>query len=766
MKTSILFFISLISSTFSVSQYILKGNVSDGKAPVEFVNVYIPELKIGGSTDDNGNFEIKNLPKGKFQIELSSIGYLTIVDTININSDLNLFFKINSKPETFDEVVISGTMKEVSKLDSPVPIEVYTANFFKSNPEPSIFESIQQVNGVRPQLNCNVCNTGDIHINGLEGPYTMVLIDGMPIVSGLSTVYGLSGIPQSLIERVEIIKGPSSTLFGSEAVGGVINIITKKAELAPIISTEIYTTSWGEINTDLALKFKPSNKSTSLLGINYFNYNLPIDKNGDNFTDLTLQNRISIFNKWSFKRKNNKLFSIAGRYNYEDRWGGELNWNKEFRGGDSIYGESIYTNRWELFGVYQLPSSEDIRFQFSGNGHYQNSVYGDMAFVATQQIGFSQLVWNKLLKNHDITFGAAYKYIYYDDNTVATQKSDTTSSSNNPSINHLPGLFIQNEWNINAHHKLLTGVRYELNSLHGQILSPRFNYKWNSKEKNSTLRLSFGNGYRVVNIFTEDHAALTGAREVVIEENLSPERSWNGNINFVQKFYIKNKHFLNIDASVFYTYFSNRIIADYETDVNKIIYDNLKGHGESKGLSLNIDLSLSNGFKFILGGTLQDVSIIEENIRTQQILTENFSGVWNIGYEIQKWGISIDYTGKIYSPMRLPLLGELDNRSSHSPWFSLQNIQFTKRTNGNWEFFGGVKNILNYTPPANSIARAFDPFDRNVAFDGNGSPIATPDNPNALTFDPSYVYASNQGIRFFLGIRFSLYKKATRYELQ
>src|SRR5690606_28508903 len=119
------------------------------------------------------------------------------------------------KKGDLNEVVISGTLKEVIKLDSPVPVEVYTSSFFNANPTPSIFEALQNINGVRPHLNCNICNTGDIHINGLEGPYTMILIDGMPIVSGLSTVYGLSGIPQSLIDRVEIVKGPASMLYGS-----------------------------------------------------------------------------------------------------------------------------------------------------------------------------------------------------------------------------------------------------------------------------------------------------------------------------------------------------------------------------------------------------------------------------------------------------------------------------------------------------------------------------------------------------------------------
>src|SRR5690606_13337711 len=128
---------------------------------------------------------------------------------------------------SIDEVVISTTMKVVKRLESPIPVDVYSPASFRKNPSPNIFHALQKVNGVRPPLNCNICSTGDIHINGLEGPYTMVLIDGMPIVSGLATVYGLSGIPQSLIDRVEIVKGPASTLYGSEAVGGLINVITK-----------------------------------------------------------------------------------------------------------------------------------------------------------------------------------------------------------------------------------------------------------------------------------------------------------------------------------------------------------------------------------------------------------------------------------------------------------------------------------------------------------------------------------------------------------
>lgn len=101
-----------------------------------------------------------------------------------------------------------------------------------------------------------------------------------------------------------------------------------------------------------------------------------------------MQNRISVFNKWSFDRKDNRVFTLAGRYVYEDRWGGEMNWEKKYRGGDEVYGESIYTSRWELMGNYQLPVSEKIFFQFSANGHDQNSVYGNTPYIADQKIAF------------------------------------------------------------------------------------------------------------------------------------------------------------------------------------------------------------------------------------------------------------------------------------------------------------------------------------------------------------------------------------------
>ena len=298
----------LLTSCYSYAQTSLKGKVTSEGEPIPFVNVYISSLAIGTTTDEFGLYNLNINKPGDYILRFSSIGFKNQSKKITVNKQNELVIDcVLLNDDSLDEVVISGTLKAVSRLETPVPVEIYTTAFLKKNPTSNIFEALQNINGVRPQLNCNICNTGDIHINGLEGPYTMVTIDGMPIVSGLSTVYGLSGIPNSLIERVEIVKGPASSLYGSEAVGGLINIITKNPTTAPLFYADVFSTTWLETNIDLGAKYKFGNRVDALLGVNYFNYSNPIDHNNDNFTDLTLQDRISVFNKFSFNRKSNKV---------------------------------------------------------------------------------------------------------------------------------------------------------------------------------------------------------------------------------------------------------------------------------------------------------------------------------------------------------------------------------------------------------------------------------------------------------------------------
>ncbi|RTZ08275.1 TonB-dependent receptor [Flavobacterium bomense] len=734
----------------------LSGFISSEKKGVSEARVFLIGTKYATQTDSLGNYSIANIAEGNYKIQIVAEGFQTLKKniTVKINENTILDLELSNNENQLNEVVVSGTLKPVKRLESPVPVEVYSPIFFKKNPTASIYEALQNVNGVRPQLNCGVCNTGDIHINGLEGPYTLVLIDGMPIVSSLSTVYGLSGIPNSLVERIEIVKGPASSLYGSEAVGGLINIITKNPTNAPLFSADVFSTSWLETNVDLGVKLNVGQKATALLGLNYFSYNQKTDNDGDNFTDVTLSDRISLFQKWTFNRKENRLFTIAARGVYEDRFGGDVRWEKKHRGGDEIYGESIYTKRAELIGSYQLPFQEKLMLSFSGNVHFQDSRYGTTSYIANQKIGFVQLTWDKKTGRNDLLTGIATRYNYYDDNTPATLKQ----GNNNPEKTWLPGIFVQDEITFTEKHKILLGLRYDYNSFHGSILTPRIAYKWKLND-NNIIRLNAGTGFRVVNLFTEDHAALTGAREIIIANNLKPEQSINANLNYIKKINFDNGTFIGIETSLFHTRFSNKIVSDYVTDPNQIIYDNINGYAISQGISMNVDFNFPNGLKIITGASLLDNKNVQNGLKETPFLTEKFTATWSVSYKIQAIDLNIDYTGNLYSPMRLPLLSALDPRAPESPWYSLQNIQFTYSGLPDFEIYVGIKNLLNFLPKQNNpflIARTNDPFDKNVTYDTNGQAQATPQNPYGLTFDTTYVYGPNQGIRSFFGLRYTL----------
>lgn len=715
---------------------VLSGVVGDAESRqgLPFCNIIVEGTKKGTTTDQHGRYSL-SVETGRVALIVSYIGYAT--DTVHVNEGrrtMNIFLKPDSK--ALEEVmVVSATMKEVTKMSSPIPVEVYSPAMFLKNPSPSIFESLSMVNGVQPQLNCNVCNTGDIHINGMEGPYTMLLIDGMPIVSSLATVYGLSGIPNSMVKRIEVVKGPASTLYGSEAVGGLINVITKDPITSPRFHADVSGTTVGELNADVSATLRGS-KLNGLLGINYFNYQNAMDINSDNFTDVTLQRRISVFNKWDVKRKENRAMSMAVRYVYEDRWGGELQWNRQFRGSADVYGESIYTNRVEVIGNYQLPTKERIMLDYSLNNHVQDSYYGTTSFQADQSVVFAQLRWNRSFGIHDWLVGVPLRFMHYDDNTPGTASVE----GNSPQRTILPGIFVQDELKFNENLTILAGLRYDHHNEHGSIISPRLSAKV-SAGKNHTVRLSGGNGYRVVNLFTEEHAALTGSRTVVITEALKPEQSWNGNINYAT-IVDHATGYVSLDASLFYTYFTNKIVGDFATDPDLIVFDNLRGHAVSKGITVNTELSFISGLKWIGGITVMDVYQKERGAdgvqrKMTQQFAPRFSATYALSYTFLKPGITIDLTGRTNGPMELPVLPDpaIDPRPSRSPTYTLLNLQLTRTFKNGLEVYGGVKNLLNFIPD---------------------DPILFAEDPSSPWFDTSYNYAPIQGIKGFAGLRFTL----------
>ncbi len=733
-----IYFLNIGNASYMLAQ--IRGKIiSTENKPIANASIIVNDKQF--SSNKLGEFVIDSKFTLPIHLQITHTEFKPkklLIDTIK--NDLIIVLEELNYQNT-ETIVISGMLKETTIENSPIKIETYTASFLNKNPSSNLFEAIGLINGIRPQINCNVCGTGDIHINGMEGPYTMVAIDGMPIMSGLASVYGFMGIPGSLIDRIEVIKGPASTLFGTEAVGGLINIITKTANKVPFITCDINLSGYQEYNANFLTKIKSRNWSTIISG-DIFDFSKRIDINNDNFTDIPLQKRYAGFVRLEQNGTKHITNSIALRLVSENRFGGQLNFRPEMRGNDSIYGEWINTFRVEAIGTTKINIfKENININYSFSNHHQDSWYGSIRYQGKQFIGFANLFYNTNVgERNELLVGISNRYTYYNDNTPGTMRVDSIDS---PEKTWLPGIFFQDQIRLTEKIDVLAGLRVDHHPIHRRIYSPRIALK-SKINATGNVRVSGGNGFRVVNLFTEDHAALSGSRNVVIRESLKPERSWNASLNWNQFFLIKN-HLLKLDVDIFYTYFTNKIVGDYITDNTQIIYENLKGFSISKGISSNIEYSFAIPIKIFAGITYMDVYQIEKNTLGQDekqfaLHAPKWSGVYTISWNTTKW--NIDITGNWYGTMKLPLALN-DYRPEYSPPYSIINLQIRYQLSKYFDIYIGGKNLLNFYPRY-PLLRTWDPFERQVM------------SENEPAFDTAYNYAPVQGFRVYGGLKLIL----------
>lgn len=728
-------------------------------APIPFVNIQILESDIGTISNEKGQFRIEPSKQGSIKIKFSSLGFQDVIITVEYLGMPLEFGDVVMKEDLLglNEVVITGTMKETFVKASPIKVEVISSDrMLKNLPITNLMQGLKMINGVQEVVACGVCMTNSISINGLPGNYSAVLMDGTPIYGSLASTYGLNGIPIQMIERIEVIKGPSSTLYGSEAIAGVLNIITKNPEYEPLMNIDIMGSSHGEVFGNVSVSNRIG-KWKALSGINVAYMENFIDENEDGFGDIAGMDRVSLFSKWSLQRENFKKFTIASKLYYEDRRNGVAEYFKNrsyrtLRGSDAVYGESIYTLRSELFGTYELPTKAHLKVDYSFSWHDQNSYYGSDLYTAKQGIAFSNFIWQFSKKRHSLTTGFTNRVQFYDDNTIATDPL----FGNDQELQYIPGVFIEDELKVNTRILLLAGMRIDHYNRYGFIPAPRVGVKYELNEW-TRMRLSAGTGFKIVNLFTEDHAFITGQRVVEIREELDPERSWNLSCNF------NHTHAWfgtsgNLDVDVYYTRFLNKIAPNYDIP-GKIIYSNSADWAQSYGIAATFSQQFSIPLTYNIGLNLNraELKSIDENGQTE-LESLQFAPLWSglvsVNYRLKRLKLDLSYSANATGPMRLPEVFDLDpsgvpvlnSRPTVSRPFAIHNVQFTKQFQKmkRFECYGGIQNLLNYTQSYSPLVGLRDP---------NASPGFS------QFFDTSYAYAPLHGREFFLGIRLEIERK-------
>jgi outer membrane receptor for ferrienterochelin and colicins len=649
------------------------------------------------------------------------------------------------------EVVVTGSMKEMRKDELAIPVQIYDADYFQKQNVSNLQDAMRMISGIQPNIDGSLDGAGDIEINGQEGVYTLVLLDGVPISGGNATVYALSGIPLSIIDRIEVMQGPASTIYGTDAVAGVINVITKSVGKANRFSSEVSLNSYLETNAELSFKVN-AGKVNGLFALSNFNQPRAWDLNNDKYLDMPLQNRFSFFSKWTVRNRFQKPSNAWFRYTNDRRDGGESDFSAKYRGSDYIYGESIRLNRYEAAGNFALPfATENVSLITSFTAQDLNSFYGLKSFVSNEQNAQVQLVYDKkVASKSDLMVGASYRFYRFNDNQPGTFDTVSGHNTDKPFINHSPAVFLQDMIHVNVQNEILAGIRVEYTTANkGYAICPRFDYKWMSVNKVSSVRLGLGSGFRAPNLFADDRIGYTQGKKIVFGDGLKNELAYGIHLHYEMKQQVKQQR-IRFEARAFFNSIVNKIEAELEDDNETVVISNDSTHVLYYGLQTNLEVRYAIPFYTRIGATFQQSYLLRKTVAEtsfeQMINAPALNATFDIGYDNERKGVLLSVNGVINSPMHLRVQ-ENDTRAAVSPWFCIMNVMLEKRFKNGLSIRVGANNLLNFKPK-NIFLRPNDPFNYNAA-----DPL---NNPNGNRFDASYSYSSMKGIHGFIALKYIL----------
>lgn len=514
------------------------GHITDAKSKehIPYINISIKGTTIGTTSDVSGHFLLENLPEGNWTLEFKSVGYKTVTKEVSIIKKKTIEMDVALTPDliSLDEVVISSNRNETTKRLAPSLVNILNTKLFEDTHSACLAQGLSFQSGVRVENNCHTCGSEQVRINGMEGAYTQILIDSRPIYSSLAGVYGLEQIPQNMIERVEVSKGGGSALFGSSAIAGTINIITKEPTRNSAEFSHDFTSIGGtnafDNNTSLNASLVTDDHKAGLYIFGQSRYRDGYDHDGDGFTDLTEMSNKTIGMRTYLKTSNYSKLSLEYHNITDHRRGGD---NLDLQpheaevaemashsiNGGGINYDLFSPNYKHKLNIYASMQSI-IRTSYSGTGKdlrgYGNT--NDFTYMAGGQYTYN---WEKcLFMPAQFTGGTEYTYDKLHDEILGYNRNIKQTV-------HTESLFMQNEWKNDMWSFLVGGRLDKHNMIDNAIFSPRITLRYNPV-KDINFRLSYSTGFRAPQVYDEDlHVSAVGGETSVIssDPDLKPEKS-------------------------------------------------------------------------------------------------------------------------------------------------------------------------------------------------------------------------------------------------
>lgn len=691
-----------------VKYYSLRGRVIDWEQNyVEKAVVMIPEIGKSVETDESGKFEMTQIPGGRYHMEVYAEGYLEYSSDPFVLDENNLNYNIVLMKKLTEEIVVTATRTQKLFSETPVKIEVISREDISKKAPANLADTLYQTTGVRVENDCQNCNFTQVRINGMEGKYTQILIDSSPVISAMTGVYGLEQIPSEMLDRIEIVKGGGSALYGGNAVAGVINILTREPKENRTTLKLHQESISGKPFTNLGFRSGLVSKDLNTKAYLFGSYQdrEPIDLNDDSFSELgTISNTsfgLNLYNYFSGLNSNLKLslFRI-----FEERRGGDLfdRPPHEANTAEWIKTDQIgVSTDWNHYLMQGLHYNLSFSYVDANRDTYYGSHKDPNAYGTTKNpLIFLNCQINYQAGSHVFSLGAQYKRDEIQDKVTGYNRLIEE-------VYHESGLFLQDDFKIGKTFSILTGLRVNRHSaLDRMIFTPRLSILVNFT-KELSLRTSFSTGFRAPQVFDEDlHITQVGGEGMIVTNSpdLKEEQSYSLNTGFDYGKQI-GRSLIQFSIGAFYNDLKNTFILHEIKRTEKArILERINGSGSKVyGLSLDFGLVLGPSLSLSSGWTVQRSRLDEpepEFNSSEFFRTPNSYGYISTSYKSKKF-LNIDLSGEYTGSMKAPhYAGYIDeDRLETTSSFLVINLKLHRpiniTENCNISVFLGTYNLFN-----------------------------------------------------------------------
>jgi len=743
MKTllyTLILFPFFLFSQEKISGTILEANNKNEKITLAGANIYWLDTAIGTVTDIEGVFTLL-YNKTHTKLIISHVGFKT--DTLIIKEPKVIYHWLKPTKDLEQVTVTSRKQTTTKSYLQSQNIMTVSSNELLKAACCNLSESFE----TNPSIDVNfadaISGTRQIKMLGLTTPYILITTENIPSIRGASQAYGLSFIPGTWVESIQITKGAGSVVNGYESIAGQINTELVKPTIDDKLFVNLYGNANGRFELNTHINTKVSDKWDTGLYLHGNTHQEKHDVNNDNFLDMPIYNQINVMNRWQYTNLEKGIVSFINlKFINDEKQTGEQGFNpKTDKLTTNLWGSEINTRRYDLSTKLGYVNPEipwqSIGVQTAFSNHVQDSYFGLNIYDITHNSFYTNAIYNAIISDsrHKIKTGLSYTYDYYNE-FVNTEDYKRTEKS--------VGAFFEYNYDNLEKLNLTAGLRIDKHNLLGTFITPRLHLRYTSWEK-SAFRVSFGRGKRSANIFTENQQIFATSRTINILNTrgriygLDPEIAWNYGVSYLQGFNLFNRK-ADVTLDFYKTNFINQVVVDYENP-QEVNFYNLQGKSYANSFQAELNFNAFKNLDLRFAYKFYDVKTDYSSGRLVRPLTPKHRFFANLSYETYKheskqwkfdatfnWLSKQRFSSTITNPIEYQL-------PEYTPTLGALNTQITRVFSSKFEVYLGGENVTNVRQD-NPILAANEPFGAN--------------------FDTTFVYGPVFGGIYYMGLRFKI----------